>query len=104
MTQTKIKLQHGDSLVVDTLVGTIQLNSLRRLLAEGFQAHLQSNPLLHQIFEFEPREERPEKLSPLEKRMYRSPASAESKSRTQQRNHDRATAKAYKGAMMSEDW
>ena len=72
VTQTKIKLQHGDTLVIDTLVGTIHLNALRRLLAEGFQAHLQSNPLLHQIFEFEPREERPEKLSPLEKRMYRS--------------------------------
>ncbi len=34
----------------------------------------------------------------------RSPASAESKSRTQQRNHDRAATKAYKGAMISEEW
>ncbi|KAL0044066.1 hypothetical protein WJX82_006874 [Trebouxia sp. C0006] len=102
--QTKIKLRHGDTLVINTLVGTVQLNALRRFLAEGFQIHLQQNPLLHQIFDFEPREERPERLTPLEKKMYRSPASAESKSRTQQRNHDRAATKAYKGAMISEEW
>ncbi|DBA82393.1 TPA: hypothetical protein ACH3X2_000645 [Trebouxia sp. C0005] len=102
--QTKVKLRHGDTLVINTLVGTVQLNALRRFLAEGFQTHLQQNPLLHQIFDFEPREERAERLTPLEKKMYRSPASAESKSRTQQRNHDRAATKAYKGAMISEEW
>ncbi len=69
--QTKIKLRHGDTLIVNTLVGTVQLNALRRFLAEGFQVHLQQNPLLHQIFSFEPREERPERLTPLEKKMYR---------------------------------
>lgn len=102
--QTKIKLRHGDTLVINTLAGTVQLNALRRFLAEGFQIHLQQNPLLHQIFDFEPREERAERLTPLEKKMYRSPASAESKNRTQQRNHDRAATKAYKGAMISEEW
>ena len=69
--QTKIKLRHGDTLVVKTLVSTVQLNALRRFLAEGFQIHLQQNPLLHQIFDFEPREERAERLTPLEKKMYR---------------------------------
>ena len=69
--QTKIKLRHGDCLIVDTLVGTVQLNAFRRFLAEGFQTHLQQNPLLHQIFNFEPREERTERLTPLEKKMYR---------------------------------
>ncbi len=69
--QTKIKLRHGDTLVINTLVGTVQLNALRRFLAEGFQIHLQQNPLLHQIFAFEPREERAERLTPLEKKMYR---------------------------------
>ena len=34
----------------------------------------------------------------------RSPASAESKSRTQRRNYDRAATSAYKGAMIAEDW
>jgi hypothetical protein len=69
--QTKIKLRHGDTLVINTLVGTVQLNAFRRFLAEGFQIHLQQNPLLHQIFDFEPREERAERLTPLEKKMYR---------------------------------
>ena len=45
----KVKLRHGDVLVVDTLPGVIRLNFFRRLLAEGFQAHLQHNPLLHQV-------------------------------------------------------
>lgn len=68
---TKIKLRHGDTLIVNTLVGTVQLNALRRFLAEGFQIHLQHNPLLHQIFNFQPREERAERLTPLEKKLYR---------------------------------
>lgn len=68
---TKVKLRHGDTLIVDTLVGTVQLNALRRFLAEGFQIHLQQNPLMHQIFNFEPREQRAERLSPLEKKLYR---------------------------------
>lgn len=71
MGQTKIKLRHGDSLIIDTLSGTVQLNAIRRFLAEGFQIHLQHNPLLHQIFEFQPRGERAERLTPLEKRLYR---------------------------------
>lgn len=72
---TKIKLRHGDTLLVNTLVGTVQLNALRRFLAEGFQIHLQQNPLMHQIFNFEPREERAERLTPLEKKLYRCASS-----------------------------
>eukprot|EP00891_Asterochloris_glomerata_P006389 jgi/Astpho2/6389/Aster-x0727 len=98
---TKVKLRHGDVLIVDTLPATIQLNAFRNLLADGFQAHLQHNALLHQIFKFQPREEPPERLTPEEKRLYRSPASAQSKSRTQQRKSDRAASAAYKGAMMA---
>ena len=98
---TKVRLRHGDVLVVDTLPATIQLNSFRNLLADGFQAHLQHNALLHQVFSFQPREEPAERLTPEEKRLYRSPASAQSKSRTQQRKSDRAASAAYKGAMMA---
>ena len=98
---TKVKLRHGDMLIVDTLPTTIQLNAFRNLLADGFQAHLQNNALLHQIFNFQPREEPAERLTPEEKRLYRSPASAQSKSRTQQRKSDRAASAAYKGAMMA---
>lgn len=69
--QTKIKLRHGDTLIINTLVGSVQLNAFRRFLAEGFQTHLQHNPLLHQVFEFEPQQERAERLTPLEKKLYR---------------------------------
>ena len=98
---TKVRLRHGDVLIVDTLPATIQLNAFRNLLADGFQAHLQHNALLHQIFNFQPREEPAERLTPEEKRLFRSPASAQSKSRTQQRKSDRAASAAYKGAMMA---
>jgi hypothetical protein len=37
----KIKLRHGDVLVVDALPATVRLNAMRRFLAEGFQAHMQ---------------------------------------------------------------
>ena len=46
--ETKVKLRAGDTLVIDTVAGNVQLNFLRRFLNEGFQAHLQNNELLHQ--------------------------------------------------------
>ena len=46
--ESRVKLRHGDLLVVDSVAGTCQLGALRRFLGEGFQAHLQHNPLLHQ--------------------------------------------------------
>ena len=46
--EIKVKLRAGDTLVIDTVAGNVQLNALRRFLNEGFQAHLQSNELLHQ--------------------------------------------------------
>lgn len=36
-----MKLRHGDTLVVDRLAGALQLDLLKRFLAEGFQIHLQ---------------------------------------------------------------
>lgn len=94
----KVKLRHGDALVVDTLPGVIRLNFFRRLLAEGFQAHLQHNPLLHEVFNFRPRGEPAERLSGVEKRLYKSQSSAESKERTRQRKAERAMMSSYKGA------
>ena len=49
MAKTKIKLRAGDTLVIDTVAGNVQLNFLRRFLNEGFQSHLQNNELLHQV-------------------------------------------------------
>lgn len=46
--ETRTKLRAGDTLVVSTVAGNVQLNFLRRFLNEGFQVHLQDNELLHQ--------------------------------------------------------
>lgn len=58
--ETHVRLKHGDVLTVRTWVQTTQLSFLRRYLGTGFQAHLQYNPLLHEVFEFVPRVERGE--------------------------------------------
>ncbi len=86
----KIKLRHGDVLVVDSISGHVQLAAFKQHLADGFQVHLLRNSLLHEVFGFVPTAEAPEKLSALEKRMYRSPASESSKARTQSRSRARA--------------
>ncbi len=45
---------------------------------------------MHAIFDFTPLNERPDRLSYLEKRAFRSPSSAASKARTQDRKSQRA--------------
>lgn len=96
----RVKLRHGDTLVVDTLAGALQLDLLKRFLAEGFQIHLQENPFMHEVFDFQPRESR-QQLSALDKRMYRSPGSVASKTRAVQRSHERAVSSAHKQAMLT---
>ena len=93
--EQKVKLRHGDVLMVDTLLGNVQLNAFRAFLGEGFQVHLLANTLLHQIFNFRPTQEQPERLSALEKRMYRSPASFQSKERAQTRKQERERKMYY---------
>lgn len=90
MPTLKVKLRHGDVLTIDTLTGSVMMNYLKHFLAGGFQAHLQSNPFLHAVFDFHPLTEAPERLSGLEKRLFRSPYSAVSKARTQSRSSQRA--------------
>ncbi|EIE23324.1 hypothetical protein COCSUDRAFT_63675 [Coccomyxa subellipsoidea C-169] len=87
--ESRIKLRCGDVLVVDSARGAMQLAALRRFLAEGFQ-----------VFDFEPLVEQ-ERLTAVERRLFRSPGSAASKWRTQDRNSARAATAAYKGAMMA---
>ncbi|KAI8467634.1 MAG: interferon-related developmental regulator family protein [Monoraphidium minutum] len=88
--ETKIKLRHGDVITINSLNGSVSMGYMRRFLAGGFQAHLQSNPLLHAVFGYEPLSERPGRLTALEKRAFRSPSSAGSKQRTQARKGQRA--------------
>lgn len=99
MPEQKVKLRHGDVLIVDSFYGNVQLNALRSFLGEGFQVHLQENPLMHQVFNFLPRQEQGARLTSTEKRLYRSPASAESKERSQARKQDRRMMAAYKEGM-----
>lgn len=86
----KVKLQHGDLLVIDSLTGVIDINFFKRYLAGGFQVHLQHNQLLHDVFQFSPLVNKPDKLTALEKRAFKSPSSAASKDRTAQRKHERS--------------
>lgn len=95
----RIKLG-GDILVIDSLPDTIRLNAFRRYLATGFQAHLQMNPLLHEVFNFRPSSEPVERLSTREKRLYRSQTSAESKGRSLTRKKERKAMSAYKMASL----
>lgn len=60
----------------------------------------QENPFMHEVFDFQPRESR-QQLSALDKRMYRSPGSAASKTRAVQRSHERAVSSAHKQAMLT---
>lgn len=61
-----------------------------QVLAGGFQAHVQSNELLHAVFDYNPATAPPEKLTALEKRLYRSPQSVSSKARAQGRSSQRS--------------
>ncbi|KAJ7284270.1 hypothetical protein O6H91_06G084000 [Diphasiastrum complanatum] len=92
--ETCIKLRHGDILRVDTWEKTLQLHALRKVLAEGFQIHMQENNLLHDIFNFIPRQGKHHSRSAKEKRLYCSPNSVSNKTRTQVRNLKRSIAHA----------
>ena len=85
---SKIKLKHGDVLVLDTQSLRVTAQVFKSLLAQGFQVHMQNNDLLHQIFNFVPRQEKIH-LSQLEKKMMFSPNSAAKKKQTKERNRGR---------------
>jgi hypothetical protein len=95
--QQRVRLQHGDTLVVSTLEGNLQLNSLRKFLAGGFQQHLQHNALLHGVFGFSPLQERGQKLSALEKRAAKGQNSAAVKGRSRDRDWERSAKSQARG-------
>lgn len=88
---TRIRLLKGGELVVNDRPGLIQLNFLRKVLAEGFHVHVHENELLHQIFQYSPPSEPQAKLTQAEKRMWKSPQSAANKLRTIERKNGYAT-------------
>ncbi|KAG2444151.1 hypothetical protein HYH02_009090 [Chlamydomonas schloesseri] len=85
----RVKLQHGDVLELEGVAAVHRLAFLRRFLAGGFQAHLQHNALLHDVFGFRPRAERPDRLTALEKRLTRGSQSAGAKARSANRTWSR---------------
>lgn len=80
----------GSTLVIDNLPGVIQLKFMRKLLAGGFQTHLNDNNLLHQLFEYTPACGRAPKLTKAEKRMLKSPQSVANRLRTKERKNGHA--------------
>ncbi|CAI5981345.1 unnamed protein product [Closterium sp. NIES-65] len=102
--ETVIRLKHGDSLRVDTWTLTVQLNALRRFLADGFQRHLQENELLHQVFSYQPRMEKKEVFqTAVQKRMILSPNSEASRNRSVARRRSRLAAQESNFAFFAHD-
>ncbi|EFN57609.1 hypothetical protein CHLNCDRAFT_142687 [Chlorella variabilis] len=100
--EQKIKLRHGDLLLVSGLPDNIRLNYLRAYLADAFQSHLQSNELLHEVFHFQPAVEPEEKLTPLEKRMFRSKSSCDVRDRTELRRQERSQMANYRHGSLAD--
>lgn len=87
--EERIKLT-GSTLVIDNLPSLIQLKFVRKLLASGFQMHLNGNELLHQVFGYTPGCGPAPKLTKAEKRMLKSPQSVANRLRTKERKNGHA--------------
>ena len=74
----------------------------RAYLAEAFQSHLQCNELLHEVFRYQPSEEPEERLTPLEKRLFRSKSSTDVRERSEQRRRERAQTQNYKHSSLAD--
>ncbi|CAD7701278.1 unnamed protein product [Ostreobium quekettii] len=85
--EARIKLK-ATVLVVDDLPGLVQLSFIRKILAGGFQAHLNGNELLHRVFGYSPGNGAAPKMTKSEKRMFKSPQSDATRMRTQLRRND----------------
>eukprot|EP00246_Nothoceros_aenigmaticus_P006130 TRINITY_DN18902_c0_g1_i1.p1 TRINITY_DN18902_c0_g1~~TRINITY_DN18902_c0_g1_i1.p1 ORF type:complete len:437 (+),score=80.31 TRINITY_DN18902_c0_g1_i1:254-1564(+) len=90
--ETLVKLQHGDILRIDTWMETIQMNYMRKFLAEGFQKHMQDNTLFHHVFHFVPRESAVKGGTKRERNLQNA---ASSKARTQEMNRRRSAKDGY---------
>eukprot|EP00210_Caulerpa_lentillifera_P006674 g6377.t1 len=91
----KIKLQHGDVLILSSLRKHVQMKFIRSLLSEGFHRHLHNNEFLHEVFDFKPHRSPAAKMTTSEKRFYKSPSSWSSKVRTKERDWDRSQKQVY---------
>ncbi len=57
---------------------------------------MQSNELLHEVLRFQPAAEPEERLTPLEKRMFRSKSSSDVRDRTELRKKERSQMASYR--------
>eukprot|EP01116_Phalansterium_solitarium_P024255 TRINITY_DN8836_c0_g1_i2.p1 TRINITY_DN8836_c0_g1~~TRINITY_DN8836_c0_g1_i2.p1 ORF type:complete len:245 (+),score=115.24 TRINITY_DN8836_c0_g1_i2:513-1247(+) len=81
----------------DTWEKLVQLNALRDTLAEGFQAHFESNEVVQDILDSQvKRDFKKEKLNSQEKRAYMSPSSLLNKERAKDRSRQRGMREAEK--------
>lgn len=63
---------------------------------------MQGNELLHEIFQFQPAEEPEERLTPLEKRLFRSKSSTDVRNKSELRRKERATMSSYKHGALAD--
>jgi len=64
----------------------------------------QHNPLLHDVFEFQPQAEAGERMSKTERRLFKSPNSAAARGRQKNRGSERAAAAANRHSLLGESW
>lgn len=94
--ESVVKLQHGDALRVCGWDETVQLNFLRKYLAEGFQKHMQENGFLHHVFKFVPRDGPAKRGSKREKKLCNA---SYDKARTVAMNQRRSIKDQYLAAV-----
>jgi hypothetical protein len=63
---------------------------------------MQGNELLHEVFRFQPAMDPEERLTPLEKRMFRSKSSSDVRDRTELRRKERSQMANYKHSSLAE--
>ncbi|CAH1449505.1 unnamed protein product [Lactuca virosa] len=95
--KTSVKIG-GESLTTTTWSQLIQLNFLKRFLGGGFVKHMQENEFLHEVFDFTPKKKilsSTDRVSGIDKRMYRSPNSIVNKARNQFLNKQRMMSQVH---------
>ena len=100
--QQRIGLVHGDCVVLERHGQRVAAAAMKAVFASGFQAHMQHNALMHQVFGYQPRTTKIH-LSAVDKRMALSPNSAAKKHMTKQRNKGRRQKSAMNDEFYAQD-
>ncbi|PIN03127.1 hypothetical protein CDL12_24345 [Handroanthus impetiginosus] len=96
--ETSMKIS-GASLHTSTWSQFIKLNFLKHFLGGGFVNHMQENEFLQDVFGFTPKKNLPgehRRMSPNEKKVYKSPNSALNKARTKILKEQRTLSQGVK--------